>query len=73
MNRTLAGSARLFGAEPNIDLSFEMTKLGNILAILQITPDIVNQQHQINFECDQSYLSALIDDLRVLIDKYSQE
>jgi hypothetical protein len=73
MNRTLTGNARLGSAEPNIDLSFNMTKLGNIDACLEITPDYPTQLHKIGFECDQSHLPALIRQLNLVITKCSRE
>src|SRR5262249_33248486 len=69
MNRTLTGRAALISTEPNINLSLELDKLGNITGRLSITPDVLTQLHEIQFEIDQSYLPPVIAQIRSVIQR----
>jgi hypothetical protein len=70
MNRTLSGAADLVSLEPELSVELEMNDLGHVGMRVEITPDIMTQEHSFEFEIDQSYLDGLIDNVRALLEKY---
>jgi len=60
MRDTLVGSAKLDCIEPELDVVLEMTTVGQMSMTVNITPDHLNQRHQLRFDIDQTYLSNII-------------
>ena len=70
MNRTVSGAADLVSLEPELSVELKMNNLGHVRMRVEITPDNMTQEHSFEFEIDQSYLDALISNLRALLEKY---
>jgi hypothetical protein len=70
MSRTMSGRAELAPVEPNLHIKFEMGKLGHIAMQINITPEYMSQDHEFREEIDQSYLPALIRQIRTVLQKY---
>ncbi len=71
MNETLAGEARLNCMEPELDVSLTLdgtTGAGSLTVC--ITPDHLTERHEFIFPIDQSYLPALIGELRSILKQY---
>jgi hypothetical protein len=61
IQRNLAGEAVLDGVDPELFVKLKTAdRLGNLRMLVKITPDHMSQQHQFEFELDQSYLPNLI-------------
>jgi hypothetical protein len=64
LNMTLKGRATLDCMEGNLALAIESVgSLGNMRVTVDITPDLMTQKHHFEFELDQSYLSAFLNEL----------
>jgi len=70
LHSTIQGEAALHCMEPYLKAKVVLDKLGNGTLIVGITPDHLNENHEFTFEVDQSYLPAVIGDLKDIIDKY---
>jgi hypothetical protein len=70
MNRTLSGEAKLFSLEPELVVELNMDSPGQILMSVEITPDHTRQEHNFQFEIDQSYLGSLIESCRKVLAEY---
>jgi hypothetical protein len=64
------GTAELSCTEPELVLSLEATTLGQILMVVDITPDSCQQQHQFKFEIDQNSLPDIIQSCREVLQSY---
>lgn len=70
MSYSLAGEANLVSLEPELAVEVKLESLGRILMKVEITPDYMTQSHIFEFELDQSYLAALIENCRAVLEKY---
>jgi hypothetical protein len=70
MNKSLSGEADLVSLEPELVVELKMDSLGKISMRVEITPDHITQEHNFQFEIDQSYLVGLIESCRRVIAKY---
>ena len=70
MKQTLRGAADFVGLEPELSVEVRMSGLGQMQIKVEITPDHMTQEHAFQFELDQSYLEALIANLRAVLAKY---
>jgi hypothetical protein len=68
MDKSVAGNARLSGIEPYLTLQFAMDKLGNIAAELDVLNEC-EETHHVKFSLDQSFLPAVISQLKALFDR----
>ena len=69
LNGACKGEAALPTIEPNLALSLDCNRLGQIQATCLITPDALIQSHKFIFDIDQSYLNdALLQLNRILKD-----
>ena len=66
----LKGRAELSCMEPELSVGLEAKSLGQIIMVVDITPDHLSQSHRFMFELDQSYLPKLISDGRHILKKY---
>ncbi len=63
--------ARLDPVEPELGvLVVSRDKLGHVIVQVQITPDNLSQHHHVEFEIDQSYLPAIIEQCGRIVEKY---
>ncbi len=68
------GEAVLQPLEPNLFVSLRASdRRGHILMRVKITPDHMMQEHQIDFEIDQSHLPSLMKQCRAIIDDYPRK
>jgi len=56
----LEGCAKLECMEPELNINIQALKSGSMEMVVNITPDILSQEHKFTFEIDQSYLPELI-------------
>jgi hypothetical protein len=70
MNKSLSGEADLVSLEPELVVELKMDSPGKILMRVEITPDHMTQEHNFQFEIDQSYLVGLIESCRKILAKY---
>ena len=70
MNDELTGEAVLSGYEPNLKVTLSAGRLGHITGKVEITPDHLSQFHRFDVRFDQTYLSALVGSLDVVLDRY---
>jgi hypothetical protein len=70
LHSTIQGEAALHCMEPYLKAKVALDKLGNGTLVVSITPDHLKEIHEFTFEVDQSYLPAVIRDLKDIIDKY---
>jgi hypothetical protein len=70
MNQSLSGEANLVGLEPELCVELNMKELGQISMRVEITPDHMTQEHNFQFEIDQSYLAGLIESCHEVLAKY---
>ena len=70
LHSIVQGEAALHCMEPYLKANVVLDKLGNGELIVDITPDHLKEKHEFRFEVDQSYLPAVISDLKDIIDKY---
>ncbi|GMU80424.1 MAG: hypothetical protein AMXMBFR47_02950 [Planctomycetota bacterium] len=61
-HESLNGTAELVCLEPHVNARLSLEQ-GRGELIVDITPDLLNQQHRFTFAIDQSYLPALISGL----------
>ena len=71
MNQSLSGEANLVSLEPELCVELNVKELGQISVRVEITPDHMTQEHNFQFEIDQSYLAGLIESCRKVLAKYS--
>jgi len=70
LHQKLTGSAALKCVEPELHVEMEMTKHGQLVMTVNITPDNLTQQHEFKFDLDQSYLPNVIRACREVLSKY---
>jgi hypothetical protein len=70
MNKSLSGEADLVSLEPELVVELKMDSPGKISMRVEITPDHMIQEHNFQFEIDQSYLVGLIENCRKVLAKY---
>jgi hypothetical protein len=70
MGQTLVGNATLKCMEPELQVEMEMRNEGKMSMIVHITPNNLAQQHQFNFDLDQSYLPNVINGCRDILSRY---
>jgi hypothetical protein len=70
MDKSLSGEANLVSLEPELCVELNMKELGQISMRVEITPDHMTQEHNFQFEIDQSYLPSLIESCRKVLAKY---
>jgi hypothetical protein len=70
MNKSLSGEADLVSLEPELVVELKMDSPGKISMRVEITPDHMTQEHNFQFEIDQSYLVGLIESCRKILAKY---
>jgi hypothetical protein len=70
LHSTLNGEANLVCMEPELSVKLVLDKLGHMLMTVNITPDLMSQQHCFRVELDQSYLPNLIAGCRGILDSY---
>jgi hypothetical protein len=70
MSRTLSGEADLVGLESELVVELKMDSPGHISMRVEITPDHMTQEHNFQFEIDQSYLAGLIENCRKVLAQY---
>lgn len=58
--------------EPELDVSVERSdSLGHFLAVVNITPDHMTQEHRFEFEIDQTFLRQIIIQCQLIVKAYS--
>ena len=70
MNKSLSGEADLVSLEPELVVELKMDSPGKISMRVEITPDHITQEHNFQFEIDQSYLVELIESCCKVLAKY---
>jgi hypothetical protein len=70
LDRSLKGEASLVLMEPELRVKLTAGELGHISMQVEITPDIINQEHTFHFELDQSYLAPLVESCRKIVEEY---
>lgn len=70
MNKSLSGEANLVSLEPELCVELNMKEFGQMSMRVEITPGHMTQEHDFQFEIDQSHLGSLIDDCRKVLAKY---
>jgi hypothetical protein len=60
MMTRVAGEAELACLEPELQIQLRMESLGHVVMTVEITPDHMHQQHEFEFELDESYLPGLV-------------
>jgi hypothetical protein len=70
MSKSLSGEANLVSLEPELCVELNMKELGQISMRVEITPDHITQEHNFQFEMDQSYLAGPIESCRKVLAKY---
>jgi hypothetical protein len=71
MYEIVSGHAELSCIEPYISINLQMNKTnGHVSGLIELTPDHVKEKHIINIEIDQSYLTEIINDLRVAVNAF---
>jgi len=70
MNAELAGTAKFESMDPGLSLHLEMTKTGQILLELAITPDHLTQRHNFQDSIDQTHLPAAISQLEKIVKQF---
>jgi hypothetical protein len=71
LNRTLIGEANLVCIESYVGVKLQGDALGHITAEVSITPERLTQRHWFQFALDQTYLGALLGQLKSLLGEYS--
>jgi hypothetical protein len=67
---SLGGTAELPCIEPNLRVKLNAKPRGHIAMSLSITPDHLSERHEYSREFDQSYLPAIIEQLRDILRRY---
>jgi hypothetical protein len=67
---SLKGKASLDCIEPNLGVDFSVSKAGQVSVKVQITADHMQEQHQMMFEIDQTYLPPIIAGCRSILQRY---
>ena len=71
LHRSLAGEATLSSVEPNFYLQLSASNShGGIAGRLLLSSDHLSEEHSFTFEYDQSYIPALLEQLRSITDAY---
>ena len=70
VHHSLEGTAELAPIEPELRVTLTSGAAGRMEAVVEITPDHLNQEHTFRFELDQSYLPGLMSSLRRLLRQY---
>jgi hypothetical protein len=71
MHRGDSKSAALDPLEPELKVSLEATdRVGQVRALVEITPDHLAQAHRFEFEIDQSYLPGIIRQCSAIVQEY---
>ncbi len=70
VNNTLKGKAELASIEPNLHIELQVHTLGQIEMQVSITPDHMTENHEYQFQIDQSYLSDVVNQLKRVLSKY---
>jgi hypothetical protein len=70
LHGTLTGEAALKCLEPELNVLLKAKPLGHIAMTVQITPDHLKESHRFQFEMDQSYLPALLRQLKAILAEY---
>ena len=70
LQQELQGKATLDCVEPNLRVRMELDKLGHISVRIEITPDHMTERHRFDDMIDQTYLPAIINGCRRLLDTY---
>jgi hypothetical protein len=66
-----AAEASLSPLEPNLEVRLHVAdRVGHIQMTVNITPDHLNQKHELQFEIDQSYLPGVTAQCRTIIEQY---
>lgn len=64
-------SASLSPWEPNLKVSIELAdEVGHLRAIVEITPQHLEQQHRFEFEIDQSFLPEIVQQCSAIVRKF---
>jgi hypothetical protein len=69
-SQTLKESAALKTMEPYISVKLTANQLGHVQVNVSITPDHLTQQHEYEFDIDQTYLNPLISGIENVLSKY---
>lgn len=70
MSKDLIGEANLDCLEPGLNIKLSVNKLGQLKMVVDITPDLLMQMHQITMELDQTYLVPLSTSIRKVLSSY---
>jgi hypothetical protein len=70
MSKTLSGEADLVSLERELVVELKMDSPGRLSMRVEITPDHMTQEHNFQFEIDQTYLAGLIESCRKVLAKY---
>jgi hypothetical protein len=69
--KELHGEALLEYYEPNVSVKLTAAdRLGHVPMTVKITPDHMTQEHRFQFELDQSYLPAVVQQCRAILNRY---
>jgi hypothetical protein len=69
--RTLSGKAALASDELNLTVTLEATdRTGHLLAVVEITPDHMSQEHRFEFQIDQTYLLPIARQCQVVLGRF---
>jgi hypothetical protein len=64
------GEANLECIEPNLSVGLKANSLGHIAMEVSITPDHMTQRHRFEYQIDQSYLPALVRQLKAILETH---
>ena len=65
-------TAMLNPLEPELDVSVERSdSLGHFMAVINITPDHMTQEHRFEFEIDQTFVSQIIAQCQSIMKKFA--
>jgi len=70
MHASLQGEVTLPCMEPEFAVTLTAQGLGHMTMVVAITPDHLSQAHRFTVALDQSYLPAVIDSCRTLLQQY---
>ena len=71
LHSNLAGRAWLASDEPNLTVTLEATdSVGHLLAIVEIAPDHLSQEHRFEFQIDQTWLLDIARHCRAILGRY---
>ena len=67
----LAGKAWLASDELNLTVTLDATdSAGHVLAVVEITPDHMTQEHRFEFQIDQTHLPGIVRQCRTIVGRY---